>query len=255
MQPIRNDILDPKLKGHLDFDSASNGWTVHLLHEHKAADVSWRRMYLTQPPLTGIFIIYGSDHAEGTSFLTNEKGIKAGELADEIFDLATRLGSHTISVKKIILNGAARDRASAEKWFSTNRKVENLGPAPLEGLRKQIKSNASVLFPKALEEYGKKNGGFSAKQAFEVIVVRGRFDGPDSPLQYQAILMTGPPTSRTDAANATAHDTMDGALQTLADLTGEALFKKSTEGEGDMTEDEVEETEAFESGWLIKGIS
>lgn len=124
MQPIRNDILDPKLKGHLDFDSASNGWTISLLHEHKAANMSWRKMFLTQPPLTGIFIIYGSDHVEGTSFLTNEKGIKAGDVADEITDLATRLGSHTISVKKII---------GSENWqtLEGNEQIEALVDSPM----------------------------------------------------------------------------------------------------------------------------
>ncbi|KXT01751.1 hypothetical protein AC578_2730 [Pseudocercospora eumusae] len=62
LQPIRNPILDPNL--------TSNTQTIHPPHKTTNTS-SWRNyMSLTQPPLTGLFIIYGSQHIEGTSFLT-----------------------------------------------------------------------------------------------------------------------------------------------------------------------------------------
>lgn len=93
--------------------------------------------------------------------------------------------------------------------------------------------------------------------AFEVVVVRAIFE-PTQGHQYQAILMSGPQNARRDAANATARDTMLEALQSLADLTGEALHKKRMEGESDVTTDaqgQSKELETLESGWVSKNFS
>ena len=93
--------------------------------------------------------------------------------------------------------------------------------------------------------------------AFEVILVRAVFD-PAKGHQHQAILMTGPPSARRDAANAMASDTVEEALQTLLYLTEDALYKKRLDGESDVTTDakgQSEQLETFEVGWVSKTLS
>lgn len=133
LPPLRNPLLHPALKNHTDCDSVLKGWTCALLlSQSKSYNLSWRKMFLTQPALTGVFLIYGNDHVEGTSFFSNEKGVRAGDVADEMEDLGVKLGSMTVRVKDFV--GSENWRDLEGNWMIEALEGGGMRVPPTQGL-------------------------------------------------------------------------------------------------------------------------